>query len=252
MGAPIINSPCRLPAEPDAHVMMRRLLVLTRLLFAFFLIATVLLLVFYRPAAHLAAIPIPVLGFVLIIVNYLEQRSRASVLRVPGQERVSAREAEVDVRDAGIAMGLEIAGVMAFSTFAIAALFFDITTLGFGATLTLLVAIWYGIPYWGLFVTEAMREERERVCRYCGDSHDTETCTRWDDRQAVGSITREQINEMTHWEDDGGGNVGADYEWLIPLGQWAPFETNLSVQKATPQNDRTSAHPVEPRRKDGT
>jgi hypothetical protein len=31
--------------------------------------------------------------------------------------------------------------------------------------------------------------------------------------------SRQFVAEMLRWEDDGGGNVGSDYSWLIPRSE---------------------------------
>ncbi|TWT86167.1 hypothetical protein Mal64_39070 [Pseudobythopirellula maris] len=214
MNKPADIGPAKPLGEPDAHVMMRRLRTFFRVALSFFFLATIVLLVFYRPAAYLAAIPVPVLGVVLLVVGYLEREARASALRSPEQEGISAKEVEIDVQDAGIATALELAGVMAMGAFAIAALVFDVATLGAGAAFCLLLGVWYGIPYWGLFVTEAMRDERNKARRHTGGAQAANACSQPEDPPAAGSFALDRVNEMTHWEDDGGGNVGADYEWL--------------------------------------
>ena len=58
------------------------------------LVASVGLLIFYRPAAYLAAIPIPVLYCLLVVLNLMERRSRATQLRRPGQTAIGQEEIE--------------------------------------------------------------------------------------------------------------------------------------------------------------
>jgi len=96
--------------EPDAHCMMRRTPVVVRALLFTAVLTALILLLFYRSAAHLAAIPVPVLWFVLVIVGHFERHARASVLRSRGQTAISQTEVETDVDGAGIVTSLAVAG----------------------------------------------------------------------------------------------------------------------------------------------
>lgn len=149
--------------EPDAHVMMRRAKMVLRILLIMALIATIALLVFYRPAAYLAAISIPVLGLIFGIVSVLEMQSRASRLRRPGQKSISQDEIDLDVENAGIYTALEIAFVLVVGTTVVAATIVDWAMIGIVAAVLLLLAIFITLPYIPLLVMDAAHEEREKV-----------------------------------------------------------------------------------------
>ncbi|QDT02163.1 hypothetical protein K227x_05340 [Rubripirellula lacrimiformis] len=149
--------------EPDAHVISRHLRTGTRALLIAFIAATILLFLFYRQAAYLAAIPVPILAAGLIIVNELERRSRASALREAHQTQISQSEIEADVETAGIAMALKILGVLMLGTFVIAAAFFDSAVLGIGAAVALLLVLLIELPFLPLMISESQRDEREKL-----------------------------------------------------------------------------------------
>lgn len=86
---PIKNSEL---GEPDAHVLMRHAKMTLRLLLIGALIATTLLFIFFRPAAYLAAFPVPLLFLGYVFVSILERQSRAKVLRSSNQSTNSLEE----------------------------------------------------------------------------------------------------------------------------------------------------------------
>lgn len=149
--------------EPDAHVISRHLRVTIRGLLIIFVLATLVLFLFYRQAAYLAAIPVPLLAVALILVDTLEHRSRASALRKAKQSAISEEEVELDVQAVGIATALKIFGVLALGTFIIAAAFFDSAGIGIGATATLLLALLIELPFLLVGISEAERDEREKL-----------------------------------------------------------------------------------------
>lgn len=161
-------------SEPDAYVMSRRLHILVRALLVIALVATVLLLLFYRPAAYLAAIPIPFLIVLLVLINYYERRSKASELRQPGQRGISQEEVDADVEEAGIFTVVVIAILVALGTFIIAASMFDWEIVGIVAAALLLLVILIDIPYIPLLVSEARRYEREKVTGRKNSDEDSE------------------------------------------------------------------------------
>lgn len=145
--------------EPDAHVGARHFRTGVRFLLALSLVATVICLLFFRPAAYLAAIPIPVLYAVLVATHYLEQRSRAEELRRPGQTGMSREEIEGDIETVGVINVLKILGVLAIGTFIIAAALFDWAIVGIVAASGFLLAVLITLPYLPLFFTESERDE---------------------------------------------------------------------------------------------
>ena len=149
--------------EPEAHVVARHFRTGVRILLALSLIATVVCLFFYQDAAYLAAIPIPVLYGILVITNYLELRSRATNLRSPKASAISREEIEVDVETVGVVTLLKVLGVLAISSFIIAASFFDWQIVGIVAAAMFLLMILIQLPYLPLYFSEAEREEREKL-----------------------------------------------------------------------------------------
>jgi hypothetical protein len=149
--------------EPDAHVMMRHAKTVVRVLLILSLVSTIVALLFFRPAAYLAAIPIPILFAIYLLVGQFERQSRAAALRDPGQATISQEEVELDVQDVGIYTGLGIAFLLALGTFIIAASVFDWALVGIVATGGFLLAVLINIPYLSLIVEEAERDEREKV-----------------------------------------------------------------------------------------
>jgi hypothetical protein len=149
--------------EPDSHVATRHMRTVVKCLLIIALLATVGLLIFYRPAAYLAAIPVPILYFILAVLNLMERRSRASQLRRPGQTTLGQEEIEVDVETIGVVTVLKVLGVLAIGTFIIAAAFFDLAVVGVIAAGGFLLAILIELPYLPLFFTESERDERAKL-----------------------------------------------------------------------------------------
>ena len=149
--------------EPDAHVASRHLQTGVRILLIAALIATSALLLVYKPAAYLAAIPVPVLIIVLVILNFLEKRSRAAMLRHPGQTGMSQKEIQVDIETIGVTTIVKVLGLIAIGSFITAAAFFELSVLGIAATVTFLLAILVQLFYLPLFFIEAERDEREKL-----------------------------------------------------------------------------------------
>lgn len=149
--------------EPDAHIGTRHVRTVVKGLLIFALLATIVLLLFYRPAAYLAAIPIPVLYFLLVVLNLVERRTRASQLQRPGENAISQEEVEVDVEIIGILTVMKVLGVLAIGTFIIAAAFFDLAVVGVIAAGGFMLAILIELPYLPLFFTESERDERAEL-----------------------------------------------------------------------------------------
>lgn len=149
--------------EPEAHVMMRHAKTILRVLLVIALAATIALLVYYHPAAYLAALPIPVLIGLLALVRVLERQSRASELRAPGQTGITQGEVRVDTQDAGIYAALELGIFLALGTFVIAAAYSDWELVGIVAAATLFLVAIIDFPYIFFFISQAARSEREKV-----------------------------------------------------------------------------------------
>jgi len=150
--------------EPDAHRMMRQARLVLVVLLCVGLLATIVLLIFYRPAAHLAGLPLPVLSAALIAVIILERRSTAKMLREKNQAVVSTAEVEMDVQYAGIYTALNLGLLFAASTFVMAATMVeDLSMIGASAALLLLLAIFYSLPYLPLLIAESRQEELDKL-----------------------------------------------------------------------------------------
>ncbi|QDS94840.1 hypothetical protein FF011L_36220 [Roseimaritima multifibrata] len=148
--------------EPDAHVSAKHFRTGVRLLLALSLIATVVCLFFFREAAYLAAIPIPVLYGVLAFTNYLEIRSRADNFRSTSESDASEEEIEIGAETVGIVTLLKVLGVLAVASFIVAAAMTDWQTAGAVACGLFFLAVLIELPYLPLFFSETEREEREK------------------------------------------------------------------------------------------
>jgi hypothetical protein len=152
--------------EPEAHVMMRHAKTTLRFLLIVALIATVGLYLFFRPAAYLAALPVPVLFLGFVFVSYLERQSRAKVLRSTNRSTISQEEVEMDVQYAGIytAMGLTL--MFALATFVVAATMVeDWSMIGIVAAVLFLLSVLIILPYIPLFIVDAANDERDKLQR---------------------------------------------------------------------------------------
>lgn len=154
--------------EPEAHVVSRRLRLALRSLLLAALVATILLLLFYRPAAYLAAVPIPFLYGLLVVVNYYERQSRAEILRSQGANEVGPDEVTADVDAVGLATVLGVLALLALGTFIIAAAYYDLAMVGIVAAALFFLAVLIELPYLFLIASEAGREEREKLDRRSG------------------------------------------------------------------------------------
>jgi hypothetical protein len=150
--------------EPDAHRMMRYLRSVLLGLLCVSLIATALLLIFYRPAAYLAGLPLPVLALAFIAVLVLERRATAERLRAKHAAAISQKEVEMDVQYAGVYTALNLALLFAASTFVMAATMMeDLSMVGASAALLLLLAIFYALPYLPFLIADSGQEERDKL-----------------------------------------------------------------------------------------
>ncbi|WP_417380819.1 hypothetical protein [Gimesia sp.] len=150
--------------EPDSHVMMRHAKTIIRFLLIVALIATSVLLLFFRPAAYLAAIPVPVLLLGYILVSYLERQSKAKVLRSKNLSTISQEEVEMDVEYAGIYTALALTLLLALGTFIVAATMVeDWSMTGLVAAVFLLLSVFILFPYIPLFIADAAHDEREKL-----------------------------------------------------------------------------------------
>ena len=153
----------REPHESDAHIASQRFRYGLRACLIVALVATIFCLLFYREAAHLAAIPIPFLYVTLAFINYFESRSRTSVLRRSEQSEISREETEIDTETIGIITLLKVLGMLAMGTFIIAAAMFDMPIVGVAAAATFLLAILINLPYLPLFIGESERDELAKL-----------------------------------------------------------------------------------------
>ncbi|QDV20545.1 hypothetical protein Pan153_52210 [Gimesia panareensis] len=150
--------------EPDSHVMMRHAKTILRFLLIVALIATGVLLLFFRPAAYLAALPVPVLFFAFAYVSYLERQSKAKVLRSTNQSAISQKEVEMDVQYTGIYTAMALMLFLALGTFIVAATMVeDWSMVGMVAAIFFLLSVFILFPYIPLFIDEAEHEERDKL-----------------------------------------------------------------------------------------
>jgi hypothetical protein len=155
--------------EPDAHVMMRHAKTIFRWLLILALIATTLLIIFFRPAAYLAALPVPVLFVGFVFVSYLEKQSRASVLRSSNQSTISQEEVQMDIQYAGIYTALGLTLLFALATFIVAATMVeDWSMIGIVAAFLFLLAVFIVFPYIPLFIVGASEDERDKLEQEAG------------------------------------------------------------------------------------
>ncbi len=152
--------------EPDAHVMMRHAKTVVRLLLIVALIATTLLLIYFRPAAYLAAFAVPVLVLTLIYVSYLERRSRASQLRTDDQLSISQEEIEMNVQYAGIYTGMILLLLFSLSALIVASTMVeDWSMIGLVSAVLFLLMALIVFPYIPLFIADSGTNERSKLKR---------------------------------------------------------------------------------------
>jgi len=161
--------------EPNAHVMMRH----ARLIFLLFLIvtliATMVLFIFYREAAYVAALPVVPLFLALVFVSYLERQSRADKIRVKNQTKISSEEVELNVQYAGIYTAMGLVTLVAIATFIIAATMVeDWSMVGFFALALFLLTVLITLPYIPLFIEESAQDERDKLGREASEVHGRE------------------------------------------------------------------------------
>ncbi|SMP61610.1 hypothetical protein SAMN06265222_107124 [Neorhodopirellula lusitana] len=154
--------------EPDAHVATRHMRTVVKSALIVALVATALLFVFYRQAAYLAAIPVPLLYGFLVLLNLMERGSRASHLRKEGQTTLGQEEIDADIDTIGVFTVLKVLGVLAVGTFIIAASLFDMQMVGLVATAGFLLAVLIQLPFLPLYFSEAERDERAKLAAQQG------------------------------------------------------------------------------------
>ncbi|MFN7875333.1 MAG: hypothetical protein ACK5PB_08450 [Pirellula sp.] len=152
--------------EPDSHMMMRHAKTILRILLAIMVLSTISLLIFYRPAAYLAAVPVPILFLGYLFACYLERQSRAMLLRVPNQTLISADEVEMNAEYAGIYTAMGLVLLFAISSFiVVATMVEDWGTVGLSASVLFLLALFIVLPYLPIFIAEAAQDERDKLER---------------------------------------------------------------------------------------
>ena len=152
--------------EPDSHAMMGHAKAILYLLLTFALVAMILLFVFLRPSAYLAALPVPALLLGLVFVCYLERQSREKMLRTVNQTTISKEEIEMDVQYAGISTAMALTLVFALVTFIVAAVTVeDLSMLGMVAAVLFVMSVMFLLPYIAFFVSEASHDERDKLQR---------------------------------------------------------------------------------------
>lgn len=146
--------------------MMRQAKTIFRLLLILALIATTLLLIFFRPAAYLAALSVPTLFLGFVFVSYLEKRSRAKSLRRANQSTISREEVEMDVQYAGIYTAMGLAFFFVIATLIVATtLVEDWSMVGMVAAGLFLLSVLIVFPYIPLFILDASEDERDKLQR---------------------------------------------------------------------------------------
>jgi hypothetical protein len=154
----------RISGNSDTHLMMRKAKAILLVLLSSALLATILLVVFYRPAAYLAGLPIPALFFGFLFVSYLDKRATARNLRLGQQTAISSAEIDMDIHYAGIYTSLVLTVLMAISAIVMAATMVDNWSIvGASAAFILLLSIFYVVPYIPFFIADAEEDEREKL-----------------------------------------------------------------------------------------
>jgi hypothetical protein len=147
-------------------MMMRHAKTILRILLAIMVLSTISLLIFYRPAAYLAAVPVPILFLGYLFACYLERQSRAMLLRVPNQTLISADEVEMNAEYAGIYTAMGLVLLFAISSFiVVATMVEDWGTVGLSASVLFLLALFIVLPYLPIFIAEAAQDERDKLER---------------------------------------------------------------------------------------
>ncbi|XZE19760.1 hypothetical protein SH449x_005088 [Pirellulaceae bacterium SH449] len=152
--------------EPNGHVMMRHARMFFGLCLVVSLIATIVLFIFNRQAAYIAALPVPPLFLALIVVSYLEKKSRVKKIRVRHQATISPEEVEMNVQYAGIYTAIGLIMLFATATFIVAATMFDDwAKVGLAATVLFMLVVLIILPYIPLFIENAAQDERDKLGR---------------------------------------------------------------------------------------
>ena len=149
--------------EPDSHIMMRHAKTILWIFLVISVLSTIALLIFYRPAAYLAAVPVPILFLGYLFACYLERQSRALLLRVPNQTLISGDEVEMNAEYAGIYTAMGLILFFAISAFVVVATMVeDWGTVGLSASVLFLLALFIVLPYLPIFIAEAAQGERNK------------------------------------------------------------------------------------------
>lgn len=157
--------------EPDAHILMRHARSVLFLLLVSAVIATAALFVFFRPAAYLAALSLPMLFLSLVFVCYLERQSRAEMLRSRNQQVISPEEVSMNVRFAGINMVMALILLFGVATLIMAAsMVTDWSMVGLVAAVLFILSSVMLFPYIPLFIEGSEQDQ--------SDKHDRETVRR--------------------------------------------------------------------------
>lgn len=153
-------------SEPHAHVMMRHAKEILRLFLIAALIATIVLFVFFRPAAHLAALTVPFLFLAFVLASYLQAQATIPRLRERGQESISSEEVEMNIQYAGVYIAMALTLLFATSTLIVAAsMVDDWSMVGLSASILFLLATLFMLPYIPLFLQGARQDERDKLDR---------------------------------------------------------------------------------------
>ncbi len=151
--------------EPDAHVMMRHAKTVVRLLLIVALIATTLLLIYFRPQPTCRVRSTRIV-LTLIYVSYLERRSRASQLRTDDQLSISQEEIEMNVQYAGIYTGMILLLLFSLSALIVASTMVeDWSMIGLVSAVLFLLMALIVFPYIPLFIADSGTNERSKLKR---------------------------------------------------------------------------------------
>lgn len=165
--------------EPDAHVMMRHAKTILRALFLLALVTTIGLFIYLRPAAYLAALPMPVLFLAYIAVCHLERQSRVTMLRSANQSTISQEEVAMNIRYASISTAMVLALFLALATFVMATtLVEEWSMVGITAAVLFLLSVLMLVPYFSLFVANSGDNERDKLARELETREKTEESNR--------------------------------------------------------------------------
>ena len=155
---------------------MRHAKTILRIFLIITVFSTIALLILYRPAAYLAAVPVPILFLGYLFASYLERQSQTMLLRDPNQTLISGDEVEMNAEYAGIYTAMGLVLLFAISAFiVVATMVEDWSTVGLSASVLFLLALFIVLPYLPIFIAEAAQDERNKLNREADSDREEES-----------------------------------------------------------------------------